>query len=602
MISVKFQGRLANNLFQWASCLGIADKLNTYACFAKFEHAEYFENAPQIVNKILPTLKEKVFHYDINQFKDGYCLDGYFQSAKYFDNIDKSHFRFKQSVLDKLPKFNKKTIGIHVRRGDYVNNPNYVNLPITYYLTALFKIKNWKDYQIVICTDDTYYCQTHFECLDAYISKGSAIEDLALLSTCDYLILSNSSFSWWGAYLSNAKVFHSGKLFAGELSNNDIKDFYLPEWEAVKYDRLDFSDVTFTIPISYDHPDRKQNIELSIAYLQHNFNCNIIVGEQGGNKFEYLSETVNYVKFDSDAFHRTAMLNTLADLANTPILFNYDADVIVPIAQLWKAVDMMRKGVDFALPFDGRFCGVPRTEISKLNNYDCGSLQGKDIPNMLCVSGCVGVLKKSFIEAGGENENFVSYAPEDVERKYRFEKLGYNVQRIKGRLFHIEHWRGKNSGNKHEHFKYNESELKMIHRLSPEQIKERVRWNPKQAQMKKANNKKIIVKFDKINPMTFKINPDKKGVKLVFNNKVIVISSALSQDEMREIFNNPKHSHLIVADGLPKVEIKQPDVIVEKKKDTTTSTSIEQPKEESDLSNQPEVKELKRRGRKPKTA
>jgi len=55
------------------------------------------------------------------------------------------------------------------------------------------------------------------------------------------------------------------------------------------------------------------------------------------------------------------------------------------------------------------------------------------------------VKRKSYIEAGMENENFRGSSPEDKERYYRFDKMGYNVGRIYDIVYHLEHSRGQNS-------------------------------------------------------------------------------------------------------------------------------------------------------------
>jgi hypothetical protein len=57
----------------------------------------------------------------------------------------------------------------------------------------------------------------------------------------------------------------------------------------------------------------------------------------------------------------------------------------------------------------------------------------------------VGYSRHAFWEAGGENENFVAYNPEDQERVYRWKTLGYQVARVSGPLFHLDHYRGDNS-------------------------------------------------------------------------------------------------------------------------------------------------------------
>ena len=55
------------------------------------------------------------------------------------------------------------------------------------------------------------------------------------------------------------------------------------------------------------------------------------------------------------------------------------------------------------------------------------------------------VNRKSYILAGMENENFRGSSPEDKERFYRFDKMGYSVGRIDDIVYHLEHSRGANS-------------------------------------------------------------------------------------------------------------------------------------------------------------
>ena len=61
--------------------------------------------------------------------------------------------------------FDKEVIAIHIRRGDYIDNPNYVLLPITYYYLALEQyFPNWRtQYNVLIFSDDIEYCKVHFE-------------------------------------------------------------------------------------------------------------------------------------------------------------------------------------------------------------------------------------------------------------------------------------------------------------------------------------------------------------------------------------------------------------------------------------------------------
>ena len=86
---------------------------------------------------------------------------------------------------------------------------------------------------------------------------------------------------------------------AGQLAKeNSEKDYWPKEWKIFNDYQIDLSDTTFIIPVFYDHNDRMQNIMLTLAFLNTHFKTNIIIGEQGGNEFEYLKDYADYVKFE----------------------------------------------------------------------------------------------------------------------------------------------------------------------------------------------------------------------------------------------------------------------------------------------------------------
>jgi predicted glycosyltransferase involved in capsule biosynthesis len=124
---------------------------------------------------------------------------------------------------------------------------------------------------------------------------------------------------------------------------------------------------------------------------------------------------------------------------------------------------MLRSGTDFVYPYDGRFARVPRSERKTITKHlDVGMLKSKytgmNKGDMVSVGGAIAYNKKSFINAGGENENFISYGAEDLERFYRFKTLGYEVERVNGALYHLDHAITIDSSNKHNDFEGNKKE------------------------------------------------------------------------------------------------------------------------------------------------
>jgi hypothetical protein len=509
-------GRLGNSLWQLASLIGFCGKYNCemqvpqwfYSKFFMYPPAQY--DTPPSPNMVLV---EPDFHYT-PEFWDAHAEDfknkvvdirGWLQSYKYFEQFkDKikermafTHelsFSVKQKFID---VFTKPTIAISIRRGDYVGNPNYELLPINYYIGALFNnFSDQQNYNILIFSDDLSYCKTHFQCLpNVFFADGlSDIEQLCLMSQCDNFILANSTFSFWGAFLGEkpySKIVRPNYHFAGELlAQSDWKDYYPPHW--IVYDhrdgeinKIDLPDVTFCIPVFLDHPDRHTNIMLNICMLKREFNCKILIGEQGGEHLKGM-EGVDYVNFpDLKEFHRTKMLNEMMASVNTPIVYNWDADVVIPPLQILQSIKLLRENkADMVYPYDGRFARVARNWVSQLEQHlDVGILGGVVFKGMRpadapSVGGAMAWTKKVFIEGGMENENFISYAPEDRERCERFTRLGYRVIRIPGILYHIDHFISIDSSEQHPRFNANWDEYRKEIAMTDAELKNYVKsWS-----------------------------------------------------------------------------------------------------------------------------
>ena len=61
-------------------------------------------------------------------------------------------------------------------------------------------------------------------------------EQILMISLCDNIIISNSTFSWWGAYLSekNTNVIYPTKWFGPYYKNNKLEDLILDNWIGVE--------------------------------------------------------------------------------------------------------------------------------------------------------------------------------------------------------------------------------------------------------------------------------------------------------------------------------------------------------------------------------
>lgn len=493
-------GRLGNALFHYAAIIGMASKHGHTVQLPSWEYDKYFyEDFPEGDIRGYE-YHETTFHYNqeyVDALKDisiPFDLKGYFQTEKYWDHcIDRvrTFLKFQPELIEQVrtgfeKAFEKPTIAISIRRGDYVQNPNYHNLPISHYLTALFEhFPDWQDQNIIVFSDDIPYCRVHFDCLDNvwFSENNSDIEDICLMSQCTNFIIANSSFSWWGAYLgepNGGKIVRPAYHFEGSLKQKaDSKDFYPERWLTHDYagKKLNLSDITFTIPVQYDHVDRKKNLALCVCMLQHHFTTNITVMENRGDMFASHEEHCDYRQSEHPVFHRTRMLNDMAKEATTEFVANWDADVVIPPLQIWKMVDALRKSADMVFPYDGRFARIPRIPwFVKLECFmDIGIVgdtrfNGMEANAAVSVGGAVAWNREAFLKAGGENENFISFGAEDQERVVRAETLGLRIDRIGGCLFHVNHYVGPDSSTRNPYFHHNREEFEKVKGMDKEEL------------------------------------------------------------------------------------------------------------------------------------
>jgi len=169
----------------------------------------------------------------------------YFQSEVFFDknalNIKiKERFILQaKSILDSIPITQTKVF-VHVRRGDYLfveySGESGIELPNKYFLDAIeIMKKKVENPYFIFLSDDSGYCESLFkEIEDKYISNNDINVDLALMTLCEYGIVSNSSFSWWGAYLmKNRKKVIFPKYWFGWRQKIESNSGIQPEWASI---------------------------------------------------------------------------------------------------------------------------------------------------------------------------------------------------------------------------------------------------------------------------------------------------------------------------------------------------------------------------------
>lgn len=178
---------------------------------------------------------------------------GYWQSEDFFksqENIVRELFKFKrggssenQKIIERIRL--RPSIAMHVRRGDYVTNSKanamHGVLDTKYYFSAIASMrKRVPNSRLFIFTDDFNWVQKEVlpkvenaECVSINTGRES-FRDMQLMAICDHNIVSNSTFSWWSAWLNpnpQKIVIAPQKWFSGVLpmNNSPIPD----AWERI---------------------------------------------------------------------------------------------------------------------------------------------------------------------------------------------------------------------------------------------------------------------------------------------------------------------------------------------------------------------------------
>ena len=264
MIVVKLQGGLGNQLFQYAFAKSLSystgipfsidiTELEAGKDFIKERRyaLSVFNVNPRIINKSdyrhytldrkyprLSAFRRRLGIFtpkiakqasDLSLFdplpwvKEDVYFDGFFQSEKYFLNCSQSikdELKLKiplgqeaAKVVDQITK--TQSVILQIRRGDYATNPKtQVHFGLTnkeYFDSSLkyLESNNIKNIELFIISDDIEWCKQNlnFTYPTHFVSKPEIkdYEEIIIMNNAKHLIISNSTFGWWGAWLNNNK-------------------------------------------------------------------------------------------------------------------------------------------------------------------------------------------------------------------------------------------------------------------------------------------------------------------------------------------------------------------------------------------------------------
>ena len=231
MITACLMGGLGNQMSQYAACLAQAHRLGTglrlatgwYGSRPGFRYGlGGWEGVDQeaVDGMPVPTVVEQGPAYDPllgSRVRDGDCLSGYWQDERYFLGIRGELLgRFIPRPLagdalglaGEIGEEGGRAVALSVRRGgDY--RERGIMLPMEYYQRACALVAGKvRDPRFFVFSDDPGWCRDNLQLpyrssvVDRPDAEAGRHEDLWLMSLCHHAVLANSTFSWWGAWLS----------------------------------------------------------------------------------------------------------------------------------------------------------------------------------------------------------------------------------------------------------------------------------------------------------------------------------------------------------------------------------------------------------------
>ena len=236
MIRAKLNGRLGNQLFQYAICRIVAEKNGyEYSIPKEWQGQRLFECSLGVDcthEENLNIFKEgkNKFNPEVFDVKDNTIIEGFWQSDKYLSGYEEQVKKWFRPSKTKPIKMKDNTCVIHLRMKDRYNRD--LKLPKEYFDKAkeIVRSKVGQSIKFLIVTDNPDGAQSYFK--DDKIISGTLTEDFITIHQAKYKIISASTFSWWASWLNATedsliiapnKWMHYNKINSNLFFPRDIK-------------------------------------------------------------------------------------------------------------------------------------------------------------------------------------------------------------------------------------------------------------------------------------------------------------------------------------------------------------------------------------------
>lgn len=227
-------GRLGNNMFMIAHAYVNALEQNKQLVVPKQQVGHMNDFSDNIFRKI------DLYVNMPNDVPTATVYTGYFQNVKCFEKYSEAVKQLFSPTLEFLSSAYKKhpflahhnTTAISVRRGDYLIYTDYHPVVTKEYINAALQ-HTPPSRNLMMFSDDVDWCRENFE--NVHIVEAPIYEQMWLMSLCDDFVISNSSFSWWGAYLSRQpnKIVVAPETWYGPNGPKEWNDIYCEGWTVL---------------------------------------------------------------------------------------------------------------------------------------------------------------------------------------------------------------------------------------------------------------------------------------------------------------------------------------------------------------------------------
>ncbi len=198
-----------------------------------------------LLTQFKKNIKERFFYVEENYFccendifqTQNCVFVGYWQTEKYFADIKKKildcfSFDISEPKLRQLGEEIKcNYIGVHIRRGDFLSLEQYKVCSLEYYINAIEYMSTvYPDSKLIFFSDDVDWVKKFFGgknilvCNEKLFNSYQDWYDMYLMTLCKGNIISNSTFSWWGAWLNNnpGKIVVAPKVWIKGMDGHDV--------------------------------------------------------------------------------------------------------------------------------------------------------------------------------------------------------------------------------------------------------------------------------------------------------------------------------------------------------------------------------------------